>query len=103
MELRQQLNGLESNVSTTGNAVIRVTDPDEDLDNTIIDQITIDVYSDSDSGGVQTTLSETDEATGVFEGLITFTSNGISSGDTLRVSEGDTVTAEVTDYNITRT
>ncbi|SVA77731.1 uncharacterized protein METZ01_LOCUS130585, partial [marine metagenome] len=91
---------LESNVSTSGNAVIRVTDPDEDLDNTIIDQIVIDVYSDSDSGGVQTTLSETDEATGVFEGLITFTSNGISSGDTLRVSEGDTVTAEVTDYTL---
>ena len=91
---------LESNVSTTGNAVIRVTDPDEDLDNTIVDQITIDVYSDSDSGGVQTTLSETDEATGVFEGLITFTSDGISSGDTLRVSEGDTVTAEVTDYTL---
>jgi len=90
----------ESNVSTSGNAVIRVTDPDEDLDNTIIDQITIDVYSDSDSGGVQTTLSETDEATGVFEGLITFTSDGISSGDTLRVSEGDTVTAEVTDYTL---
>ena len=45
----------------SGNAVIRVTDPDEDLDDTTIDQITIDVYSDSDSGGVQTTLSETDE------------------------------------------
>jgi len=90
----------ESNVSTSGNAVIRVTDPDEDLDNTIIDQITIDVYSDSDSGGVQTTLSETDEATGVFEGLITFTSDGISSGDTLRVSEGDTVTAEITDTTL---
>ena len=91
---------LESNVSTTGNAVIRVTDPDEDLDNTTIDQITVDVYSDSDSGGVQTTLSETDEATGVFEGIISFTSDGISSGDTLRVSEGDTVTAEVTDYTL---
>ena len=91
---------LSSNVSTTGNAVIRVTDPDEDLDNTIVDQITIDVYSDSDSGGVQTTLSETDEATGVFEGIITFTADGISSGDTVRVSEGDTVTAEVTDYTL---
>jgi len=91
---------LESNVSTSGNAVIRVTDPDEDLDDTTIDQITIDVYSDSDSGGVQTTLSETDEGTGVFEGIISFTSDGISSGDTLRVSEGDTVTAEVTDYTL---
>ena len=34
---------LEANVSTDGNAVIRVTDPDEDLDDTTIDQITIDV------------------------------------------------------------
>jgi len=48
----------------------------------------------------QSTLSETDEGTGIFEGLITFTSDGISSGDTLRVSEGDTVTAEVTDYTL---
>ena len=65
---------LESSVSSSGEAVIRVTEPDEDLDDTVIDQILIDVYSDSDSGGVQTTLTETDEGTGVFEGTITFTS-----------------------------
>jgi hypothetical protein len=91
---------LSSNVSSSGEAVIRVTDPDEDLDDTLIDQIAVDVYSDSDSGGVQTTLSETDEGTGIFEGTITFTSSGISSGDTVRVSEGDTVTAEVTDSTL---
>ena len=91
---------LESSVSTDGSAVIRVTDPDEDLADTVIDQVTIDVYSDSDSGGVRTTLSETDEGTGVFEGTVNFTSTAISSGDTVRVSEGDTVTAEITDTTL---
>ena len=91
---------LESNVAADGGAVVRVVDPDEDLDDEAIDQVTVDVYSDSDSGGITKTLSETDEGTGVFEGLVSFTSSGISTGDILRVSEGDTVTAEVTDYNL---
>ena len=91
---------LESSVSSDGNVIVRAIDPDEDLDATIIDQITIDVYSDSDSGGIQKTLSETNEATGIFEGTISFTSTDISTGDILRVSEGDTVTAEITDYTL---
>ena len=91
---------LESSVGADSSAVIRVIDPDEDLDDEAIDQISIDIYSDSDSGGITKNLAETDEGTGVFEGLVTFTSTGISSGDTLRVSEGDTVTAEVTDKQL---
>jgi len=91
---------LESSVAADGTVTIRAVDPDEDLDDTVIDQITIDVYSDSDSGGITKTLSETDEGTGIFEGTINFTSTAISSGDTIRVSEGDTVTAEITDTNL---
>ena len=79
---------------------IRVVDPDEDLDDEVIDQITIDIYSDSDSGGLTKTLSETDEGTGIFEGTINFTTTGISTGNILRVSEGDTVTAENTDSTL---
>ena len=85
---------LDSSVSSGGSTVIRVVDPDEDLDDEVIDQITIDIYSDSDSGGLTKTLSETDEGTGIFEGTINFTTTGISTGNILRVSEGDTVTAE---------
>ena len=91
---------LDSSVSSSGSTVIRVVDPDEDLDDEVIDQITIDIYSDSDSGGLTKTLSETDEGTGIFEGTINFTTTGISSGNILRVSEGDTVTAEVTDKQL---
>ena len=91
---------LDSSVSSSGSTVIRVVDPDEDLDDEVIDQITIDIYSDSDSGGLTKTLSETDEGTGIFEGTINFTTTDISSGNILRVSEGDTVTAEVTDKQL---
>ena len=91
---------LDSSVSSSGSTVIRVVDPDEDLDDEVIDQITIDIYSDSDSGGLTKTLSETDEGTGIFEGTINFTTTAISTGNILRVSEGDTVTAEVTDKQL---
>ena len=91
---------LDSSVSSSGSTVIRVVDPDEDLDDEVIDQITIDIYSDSDSGGLTKTLSETDEGTGIFEGTLNFTTTAISTGNILRVSEGDTVTAEVTDKNL---
>ena len=91
---------LDSSVSSSGSTVIRVVDPDEDLDDEVIDQITIDIYSDSDSGGLTKTLSETDEGTGIFEGTINFTTSGISTGNILRVSEGDTVTAENTDSTL---
>ena len=91
---------LDSSVSADGTTTVRVTDPDEDLDDEKIDQIQVELYSDSDSGGIKSSLAETGTGTGVFEGTIHFASNAISSGDTLRVSEGDTVTAEVTDYTL---
>jgi hypothetical protein len=39
-------------------------------------------------------ITETNEATGIFEGTVFFTVNNESSGHRLRVAEGDTVTAE---------
>jgi len=45
-------------------------------------------------------MNETDEDTGVFEGTVFFTSDGATSGSNLRVSEGDTVTAEYTDNTL---
>ena len=57
----------------------------------------VDVYSDSDSGGIDLTVTETNEATGVFEGTVYFTVDDDSSGHRLRVAEGDSVTADYTD------
>jgi len=89
-----------STASGAGESLITVTDPDENTDDDVIDVFTIDVFSDSDSGGFQLTMNETDEDTGVFEGTVYFTTDLATSGDTLRVSEGDTVTAEYTDETL---
>jgi len=89
-----------SSASAGGSAVLTVTDPDENSDGDVIQTITADVYSDSDSGGFTLTLSETDEDTGVFEGTVFFTSDAATSGSNLRVSEGDTVTAEYSDVTL---
>nr|MCS5615012.1 hypothetical protein [Candidatus Neomarinimicrobiota bacterium] len=91
---------LDSAVAAGGSTVVRVTDVDEDKDSEVIDGFNVDVYSDSDSGGFTIGLSETDEDTGVFEGTIHFGTDIATSGTNLRVSEGDTVTAEYTDKTL---
>ena len=45
-------------------------------------------------------MNETNEDTGVFEGTVYFTTDLATSGTSLRVSEGDTVTAEYTDETL---
>lgn len=86
--------------SAGGSSVFTVVDPDENLDSTITDAFTVSVYSDSDSGGFTLTMNETDEDTGVFEGTVFFTADAATSGSNIRVSEGDTVTAEYTDETL---
>ena len=86
--------------SAGGSAVFTVVDPDENTDSTITDSFTVAIYSDSDSGGFKLTLTETNEDTGVFEGTVFFTADAATSGSNIRVSEGDTVTAEYVDTTL---
>jgi len=90
----------DSSVSPNGSTIVRVTDVDEDLSSTVIDTFKVDVFSDSDSGGFTATVSETGEDTGVFEAIIYFSDSAATSGLTLRVAEGDTVTVEYTDKTL---
>ncbi len=89
-----------SSASAGGSAVLTITDADENSNSAVIQTLTASVFSDSDSGGFTLTLSETDEDTGVFEGTVFFTADAATSGSNLRVSEGDTVTAEFTDKTL---
>ena len=89
-----------SSASAGGSAVLTVTDADENTNSAIIDTFTASVFSDSDNGGFTLTMNETDEDTGVFEGTVYFTSTDATSGSSLRVSEGDTVTAEYSDVTL---
>jgi hypothetical protein len=89
-----------SSASAGGSAVLTITDADENTNDAIIDTFTAAVFSDSDNGGFTLTMNETDEDTGVFEGTVYFTSDAATSGSNLRVSEGDTVTAEYDDKTL---
>lgn len=89
-----------SSASAGGSAVLTFTDADANTNGDVIQSISADIFSDSDNGGLSLTLTETDEDTGVFEGTVFFTTDAATSGSNLRVSEGDTVTAEVTDATL---
>ncbi len=91
---------LEASYPATGTGVVRVVDPDMNLDPEAVDNFDVDVWSDSDAGGIDLTVTETNEATGIFEGTVFFTTTDESSGHRLRVSEGDTVTAEYEDNTL---
>ncbi len=91
---------LEASYPASGTGVVRVIDPDMNLDPEAVDNFDVDVWSDSDAGGIDLTVTETNEATGIFEGTVFFTVLDESSGHRLRVAEGDTVTAEYEDNTL---
>lgn len=91
---------LEANYPSTGTGIIRIIDPDMNLNPEAVDSFDIDVWSDSDAGGIDLTVTETGEMTGVFEGAIFFTTTNESSGSRLLVAQGDTVTAEYEDNTL---
>ena len=91
---------LEASYPATGQGVIRVVDPDLNINPESVDNFDVDVWSDSDAGGIDLTVTETNEATGIFEGTVFFTVTDQSSGHRLRVAEGDTVTGEYEDNTL---
>lgn len=91
---------LEASYPASGTGVIRIIDPDMNLNPEAVDNFNVDVWSDSDRGGVDLTVTETNEATGIFEGTVFFTTTDESSGHRLRVAESDTVTAEYQDNTL---
>jgi hypothetical protein len=91
---------LESSYPASGTGVVRVIDADMNLNPEAVDNFKVDAWSDSDAGGIDLTVTETNEATGIFEGTVFFTVANDSSGSRLRVTEGDTVTAEYEDNTL---
>jgi len=80
--------------------VIRVIDMDMNLEPEAIDGFDIDVWSDTDAGGISLRVTETDDSTGIFEGTVYFSNSDESSGSRLQVSRGDTITAEYEDNTL---
>jgi len=90
----------ENNFLSDKSALIRVIDPDLNLNPEALDQIPIQVFSDSDVAGIEVTGIETSESSGIFVATITFTQNLSSSGNRLLALPGDEIYAKYDDHTL---
>ena len=65
----------------------------------IIDTISIEIFSDSDNGGIEVVATETSERSGDFIANISL-STSTSSGNRLYAIPGDTITAKYHDHTL---
>ena len=91
---------LKGAYSISEKATLQVIDRDMNLDPEQKDEFLVRVRSDSDPNGIDIKVVETGNATGIFNGVVTFTTEEQSSSPKLRVSRGDTVTAEYDDCTL---
>ena len=78
---------------------IRIVDSDLNLNPEIIDTISVEIFSDSDNGGIQVIAMETSERSGDFIATISLSSN-TSSGNRLYALPGDKIFAKYDDYTL---
>ena len=91
---------LQPNYPVNSQAILQITDPDMNLNPDAIDKFDTSVWSDSDSGGIKISMTETGPDTGIFQGAVTLTTDLSSSGSRLHAASGDTITAEYTDMTL---
>ncbi|KER06379.1 hypothetical protein AAA799E16_00896 [Marine Group I thaumarchaeote SCGC AAA799-E16] len=80
--------------------IVRVIDLDMNLNPEAIDQIEVEVFSDSDVGGITANAIETSESSGSFVATISLTQNSASSGNRLYAIPGDNISARYNDYTL---
>ena len=80
--------------------VVRVIDPDMNLNPESIDHISVEVFSDSDVGGITANAIETSKASGSFIATISLTKNSASSGNRLYAVPGDGISAKYDDHTL---
>jgi len=90
----------ETNFLSDASALIRVIDPDLNLNPEALDQIPIHIFSDSDVAGIEVTGIETSERSGVFVATIILTQNLSSSGNRLLALPEDEIFAKYNDYTL---
>ncbi|MCV0366370.1 MAG: hypothetical protein K5798_03770 [Nitrosopumilus sp.] len=95
-----EIQWLETSYPPSGVGVVRVIDPDMNLNPEKVDNFDVFVWSDSHTKGFMSTATETGVSTGVFESTVFLTTNHESAGQRLKVAEGDIITAEYTDSTL---
>lgn len=91
---------LEYPLHNDSEAALRVVDIDANLDPESIDRIPVSITSSSDPLGFEMYLTETNEATAIFEGTLFLSSKTDPKTNTLRVKIGDNVTASYIDRTL---
>ncbi len=81
-------------------AIIRIIDFDMNLNPEALDNVTLQLFSDSDIGGIEITAVETSESSGSFVATISFSQTLSSSGNRLFSLPGDTIFAKYDDYTL---
>ena len=86
--------------SVTDIAKIQVIDLDMNLNPETIDRIEVKVSSDSDVAGILVDAIETEDDSGLFEALISFTQTNVSSGNRLFAIPNDSIYAKYEDNTL---
>ena len=90
----------EENILFTDTVTIRVIDPDLNLNPEALDQIPVQVYSDSDVAGIEVTAVETSERSGNFLATVNLSQNQPSSGNRLLANPEDEIFAKYDDHTL---
>ena len=81
-------------------AVVRVVDVDMNLNPEALDNLPIQIFSDSDVAGIEVNAVETSESSGSFIATVSLSQNSPSSGNRLYSIPGDEIFAKYDDYTL---
>ena len=81
-------------------AIVRVVDIDMNLNPEALDNLPIQIFSDSDVAGIEVNAVETSESSGSFVATISLSQNSPSSGNRLYSLPGDEIFAKYDDHTL---
>jgi hypothetical protein len=81
-------------------AIIRVVDADMNLNPEALDNLPIQIFSDSDVAGIEVNAVETSESSGSFIATVSLSQNSPSSGNRLYSLPGDEIFAKYDDHTL---
>jgi hypothetical protein len=90
----------KNSYSITDEAKITIRDRDASRNPDGPDTILVKIKSDTDQAGLTINMREVDSNSGIFEERFFFTIDDISSGNRLKVSDGDTISVRYTDNTL---
>jgi len=94
------INVLEELVYLENPAIVRVIDLDMNLNPEALDNLTLQVFSDSDAAGIEVNAVETSGSSGSFVATISLSQNSPSSGNRLFAVPEDEIFAKYDDYTL---